>query len=166
MFDRDAVWQARAEPAAHDGKERELARGSQRDYNGAMSSAIEQFLDGATFAVVGASANRHKYGNKVLRCYQQDGRTAHPVHPTATEVEGAQAYASLKDLPESVHGVSIITPPEVTEAVVEEALALGIEHLWMQTGAESDAAIAAAEAGGISVIAGGPCLLVVLGFRE
>ena len=52
------------------------------------------------------------------------------------------------------------------EAVVEEALALGIEHYWMQPGAESDAAIAAIEAAGRNVIAHGPCLLVVLGYRE
>ena len=38
--------------------------------------------------------------------------------------------------------------------------------LWMQPGAESPAAIARAQALGMNVIAGGPCLLVVLGFRE
>ena len=62
--------------------------------------------------------------------------------------------------------MSIITPPPVTERVVEEAAAAGVEHLWMQPGAESDAAVARAEELGLSVIAGGPCLLVVLGYRE
>ena len=50
--------------------------------------------------------------------------------------------------------------------MVREAASLGIRHLWMQPGAESDEAIQAAESLGLEVIAGGPCLLVVLGYRE
>ena len=60
----------------------------------------------------------------------------------------------------------VITPPKVTEAVVEEAGRLGIKHLWMQPGAESDAAVSRARELGMNVISGGPCVLVVLGFRE
>jgi uncharacterized protein len=60
----------------------------------------------------------------------------------------------------------VITPPPVTEKVVEEAGRLGIRHVWMQPGAESEAAVRRARELGINVISGGPCLLVVLGFRE
>ena len=68
--------------------------------------------------------------------------------------------------PERVHGVSIITPPAITERIVDEAHAAGIPRLWMQPGAESDLAVARARAHGMSVIAGGPCVLVALGFRD
>jgi len=131
-----------------------------------LQSRIDAFLAGEPHAVVGASNDRSKYGNKVLRAYQQNNRPAFPVHPKETEVEGVPAYKDLASLPEPVHGVSIITPYPVTEKVVEQAGQLGIKHIWMQPGAESEKAIARAEELGISVIAGGPCLLVVLGYRE
>jgi len=50
--------------------------------------------------------------------------------------------------------------------VVREAHAAGVTHVWMQPGAESDEAIRTAEALGMNVIAGGPCVLVVMGYRE
>ena len=74
--------------------------------------------------------------------------------------------ASVLDLPEDVKSISVITPPAVTERVVEEAIRKGIEHVWMQPGAESGRAVAACEAAGINVIADGSCVLVVLGYRE
>ena len=61
---------------------------------------------------------------------------------------------------------SIITPPTVTERIVQDAIAAGVKHLWMQPGAESQNAVDRAREAGLNVIAGGPCLLVVLGFRE
>lgn len=131
-----------------------------------MSDATQRFLSESRFAVVGASSDRSKYGNKVLRCYLQNGRDAVPVHPREPVVEGVTACASLSAIPGGVGAVSVITPPAVTERVVEEAGKLGIRHIWMQPGAESDAAIARARALGMNVIAGGPCVLVVLGFSD
>ncbi len=81
-------------------------------------------------------------------------------------MEGLKAYPSLASLPVPVGAISVITPPAATEQVVREAAAAGVKHVWMQPGAESEAAIEAARALGLSVIAGGPCLLVVLGYRE
>jgi uncharacterized protein len=126
---------------------------------------IRAFLAGKRFAVVGASTDREKYGNKVLRVYQQNHLEAVPINPKADEVEGAKAYPDLKSVPGDVDGVSIITPPAVTEKVVAEALQRGIKNIWMQPGAESAAAIAAAEAAGANVIAGGPCILVSLRYH-
>ena len=131
-----------------------------------LHERIRQFLDGSPFAVVGVSRDRAKYGNKVLRCYLQNGRRAIPVHPVEKEIEGQAVFANLAAIPEPVHAVSIITPSSVTERLVEEAAKLGIQHVWMQPGAESAAAVERAEALGLSVISGGPCLLVLLGFRE
>ena len=127
---------------------------------------IRLFLDGEPFAVVGASTDREKYGNKVLRCYQQNQRRVIPINPNAPEVEGLNAFPDLAAAGEPIHALSIITPPAITEAVVDQAIEHAIGHIWMQPGAESAPAIARAEAAGLNVIHGGPCLLVVLGYHE
>jgi len=131
-----------------------------------LQDRIDAFLDGSPFAVVGASTNRAKYGNKVLRVYQQNRRTVYPVNPRAEQIEGLPAFADLASLPQTPHGISIITPPKITEQVMRDAAALGIKHAWMQPGAESPDAVKIGEDAGMSVIAGDACLLVVLGFRE
>ena len=127
---------------------------------------INVFLSGTSFAVVGASQDRSKYGNKVLRSYLQNDRKVYPVNPKVKEVEGLTTYPDLVSLPERVHGVSIVTPPAITGSVVEQAAQSQIQYLWMQPGAESAAAVERAEALGINVIAGGACILVVQGYHE
>ena len=133
----------------------------------AEATLIQEFLAAGPWAVVGASTDRTKYGNKVLRCYQQAGKApVYPVHPREREIEGLAAHASLAALPERPRAVSIITPSKITEAVVEECATLGIRHLWMQPGAESPRALERCRELGLAPLAGGPCLLVVLRFRE
>ena len=92
------------------------------------------------------------------------------MNPSATEIatgiKRQIAYPDLSSLPETPRGISIITPPRVTEMVIAEAVALGIPFAWMQPGAESTAAIELAEAGGMEVIADGSCFLVVSGYHE
>lgn len=127
---------------------------------------IARFLASPAFGVVGASPARHKYGNKVLRCYLQHGRRAIPVNPREDSVEGIECVDGVADLPPDVKSISVITPPAVTERVVEEAARRGIENVWMQPGAESDAAVATCRRAGINVIADGSCVLVVLGYRD
>ncbi len=137
------------------------------DLHMTIEQKIEAFFAaGPPFAVVGASTNRAKYGNKVLRCYLQNGHEAVAVNPRATEIEGVPCYSDVASLPDEVDCLSIITPPAVTETVVQQAIDTGIRHLWMQPGAESPAAIQSAEDAGLNVIADGSCLLVVLGYSE
>jgi predicted CoA-binding protein len=131
-----------------------------------IDAKITAFLAAPAFGVAGASKNRDKYGNKILRCYQMHGRPVVPVNPVEREIEGVVCVKSVSDLPAEVTSLSVITPPQITDKVVEQAIAKGIRHIWMQPGAQSAAAIAAAEAAGIEVIADGSCLLVVLGYRE
>lgn len=127
---------------------------------------IARFLSSPAFGVVGASSRRHKYGNKVLRCYQQNGRHAIAVNPREREIEGAACVASVLDLPDEVESISVITPPAVTERIVRDAIRRGIRNVWMQPGAESAGAVAECAAAGLNVIADGSCVLVVLGYRE
>lgn len=127
---------------------------------------IDTFLNASAFGVVGASSNPDKYGNKVLRCYLQNQYDVVPVNPVEKKIEGLACVASVSDLPKNVDSISIITPPQVTEKVVAEAVAGGIRNVWMQPGAESARAVAACEQAGINVIADGSCILVVLGYHE
>jgi predicted CoA-binding protein len=131
-----------------------------------VDDSIARFLASPAFGVVGASPARHKYGNKVLRCYLQHGRRAIPVNPREESVEGVDCVDGVADLPPEARSISIITPPAVTERVVEEAARRGIENVWMQPGAESDAAVETCRRAGINVIADGSCVLVVLGYRD
>lgn len=131
-----------------------------------LNSKIEKFLSAEHFAVAGASANRAKFGNMVLRALLQQKKQVVVIHPAAIEVEGTPTYKSLSEVGHPVESLSIITPPDVTERIVAEAVAKGIKSIWMQPGAESDVAIQMAESHGIEVIAGGPCLLVAVGFQH
>ena len=145
-----------------------LASSTTRSNNASMNEQqqIKAFLAGKRFVVVGASANREKYGNKVLRVYQQNKLDVVPVNPGGGEIEGLAAYTDLPSVPGAIDGVSIITPPAVTEKVVAQAVSLGIKHIWMQPGAENRQAIELAEQAGANVIAGGPCVLVALRYHE
>lgn len=127
------------------------------------AEAIREFLASDSFAVVGASEDPRKFGNRVFVAYLRHGRTAIPINPNAATVLGHPAYPDLRSLPHPVPAVSIITPPAVTERVVEDAIAAGARYVWMQPGAESPKAIARAREAGLTVIAGGACLLVEIG---
>jgi predicted CoA-binding protein len=127
---------------------------------------IDVFFDATAYGVVGASANRDKYGNKVLRCYLQNGYRVIPVNPKEKEIEGISCVASVEDLPDDVKSISVITPPAVTEQVVEMAARKGIENIWMQPGAQSPKAVELCRRNNINVIADGSCILVVLGYHE
>lgn len=127
---------------------------------------IDTFLSAEAFGVVGASSKPHKYGNKVLRCYQQNQRVVVPVNPVETSIEGLDCVASVDALPDHVDSISVITPPQVTEKIVDAAIAKGIRNIWMQPGAESPQAVEACEEAGVNVIADGSCVLVVLGYQE
>lgn len=131
-----------------------------------LDDQIDAFLAAPAIAVVGASDEKHKYGHKVYVCYQQNNRKAYPVNPNTKTVGGNTAYPDLNSLPEQVQSASIITPPAVTDRVVDDAIKAGVKNLWMQPGAESAEAVAKATKAGINVIYGGACVLVVLGYRE
>jgi uncharacterized protein len=127
---------------------------------------IDQFFVSSSFGVVGASSNPEKYGNKVLKCYVQNGYKAIPVNPKEKEIEGIRCVPSVLDLPDDVKSISVITPPLITEQVVEMAVTKGINNIWMQQGAENPAAVEKCIKNNINVIADGCCILVVLGYHE
>ena len=97
-------------------------------------------------AVVGASSDRRKFGNRAVRAFQQQGYTVVPINPHEAEVEGLKAYASVLDVPGPVDMASLYVPPEIGELVIEEIARKGIAEVWVNPGAESDALIARARA--------------------
>jgi len=131
-----------------------------------VQEQIDKFLKSKVFGVVGASTNRDKFGNKVLRCYQQHNLQVIPVNPKEPVIEGIPCVANVMDLPADVTSISVITPPHVTEEVVKIAIRKGIENIWIQPGAESSAAIALCRENNINVIADGSCFLVVIGYND
>ena len=112
-------------------------------------------------AVVGASSNRSKFGNRAVRAFQQQGYTVVPINPHETEVEGLKAYASVLDVPGTVDMASLYVPPEIGVQVIEEIARKGIAEVWLNPGAESDALIARARALQIQPIVA--CSIVAIG---
>lgn len=113
---------------------------------------ISDLVNRRVWAVVGASQDRSKFGNRIFLDLRDAGYRVYPVNPKGGELEGAKVYATLADLPEPPEVIDLVVPPAVTEQVVREAHALGLTRVWMQPGAESDAAIAYCQEHGLQVV--------------
>jgi len=128
-----------------------------------VSPQIQLFLSSTAYAVIGASPNPVKYGNRILNCYMSKDKLVYPVNPHHTVIENQPCLASINELPENVQSISIVTPPDVTEKLVDIAITKGISYIWLQPGAESKLAIEKCRKNNINIIANGPCILVELG---
>ena len=95
-------------------------------------------------AVIGASNNRHKFGNKAVRAFLLEGYVVVPIHPREAEIEGLTAYRSVVDVPGPIDMATFYVPPEIGEVVIEDVARKGIPEVWLNPGAESDALIAVA----------------------
>ncbi len=92
-----------------------------------------------TVAIIGASADRSKYGNKSVRAHLAQGYEVYPINPKGGEIEGLMAYASLADVPGGrLDRVSLYVPPAVGIKLLPEIAAKGCDELWLNPGSESD----------------------------
>jgi predicted CoA-binding protein len=106
-----------------------------------------------TVAILGASTDRSKFGNKSVRAHLAKGFTVYPINPKADEIEGLKAFASLADIPPGkLDRVSVYLPPAVGMKVLPEIAARGCDELWLNPGTESDELVADAERLGLNVI--------------
>ncbi len=121
---------------------------------------VNDWVERRTWAVVGASDNRAKFGNRIYRVLRERGYTVYPVNPTLATVEGDPAYPDIASLPDGVEVLDIVIPPQRVPPVLDQAKAAGITRIWLQPDAESPEVIAHAAALGLDVIAGGPCGMV------
>ena len=105
-----------------------------------------------TVAIIGASADRSKFGNKAVRAFQARGYRVYPVNPRATEVEGLPAYPSISAVPVRPDMVSVYLPPTMLLIVLPEIAAKGCDELWLNPGTESPEVLAETGRLGLNVI--------------
>lgn len=124
-----------------------------------LAEAARTFLAQPRIAVVGVSRQTHQPANCNFRKLRTAGHAVFPVNPQADTVEGETCYPTLAAIPGGVQAVLIFTPPAASEAVVREAAALGIRHVWLHRalggGSHSPAAERAARELGLTLIPGG-----------
>ena len=114
-----------------------------------------------TVAVIGASSNRQKFGNRAVRAYVREGYTVIPINPHEAEIEGITAYRSVLDVPGPIDMASFYVPPDIGEQVIEEVARKQIPEVWLNPGAESNALIARARTLSIRPIVA--CSIVAIG---
>jgi predicted CoA-binding protein len=107
---------------------------------------------GRVVAVIGASNDRRKFGNKAVRAFVRQGYDVKPVNPKSTMIEGLPAYASITEIPGPVDLVTVYVPPDVGERLLPEIASKRPAELWINPGAESDALLAKAATLGLQPI--------------
>lgn len=112
-------------------------------------------------AVIGASSDRRKFGNKALRAYQAEGYRVIPINPNEREVEGIPTYASVLDVPETIDVATVYVQPEVALRLLPELDRKGISEIWINPGADSDEVLIEARRRKLKVIAA--CSIIAIG---
>ena len=112
-------------------------------------------------AVIGASNDRGKFGNKALRAYAQRGYTVYPVNPNETSIEGYAAYKSITEIPVRPEVVTVYVRPQVLLRILPGIASKGCNELWLNPGTESPEVLAEAERLKINTIPA--CSIVGLG---
>ena len=107
---------------------------------------------GKTVAVIGASSDRHKFGNKAVRAFLSAGYTVLPINPHERSVEGLPAYASVLDVPGPIEMATVYVQPDVGERLLAEIQAKNIGEVWFNPGSESSTLMAEARRLGINAI--------------
>lgn len=112
-------------------------------------------------AVIGASQDRRKFGNKAVRAYLESGYTVFPINPKDATIEGQRAYPNLDAIDAPIDFVSLYVPPAIGLKLLPEIAAKQPRELWLNPGTESDDLIeAAADLHLRTVVA---CSIVALG---
>jgi predicted CoA-binding protein len=112
-------------------------------------------------AIIGASTDRQKFGNKAVRAFRQQGYTVYPINPFETEIEGLPVFKSIVDLPVRPQMISVYLPPPLLLKILSDIEAKGCDELWLNPGTESAEVLAAAERLGLTVIQA--CSIVAVG---
>lgn len=112
-------------------------------------------------AIIGASNDRQKFGNRALRAYAQQGYTVVPINPREAVVEGFTAYKSVLDVPGPIDMASFYVPPEIGMHVIEDVAHKQIPEVWLNPGADGEALEARARSLSISPIVA--CSIIAVG---
>lgn len=103
-------------------------------------------------AVIGASSDRRKFGNKALRAFEKQGYAVLAINPNEPEVEGHRTYASVLDVPGPIDVATLYVPPHIGVEVVEQIARKGIPEVWLNPGADGHAVVARARELGLNAI--------------
>ena len=103
-------------------------------------------------AVIGASNDRRKFGNRAVRAFKRQGYTVIPINPHESEVDGEKAYPSVLDVPGAIDMATVYVQPEPGLRVMEELARKGVGEVWLNPGADDDRVVARARALGLNVI--------------
>jgi len=112
-------------------------------------------------AVIGASADRHKFGNKALRAFRNRGYTVIPINPNESKVEGEPAFRSVLDYPGTIDEATVYVPPDVGLKVMDELARKGIKKVWLNPGADDRSVAARAKALGLEPVS--RCSILAIG---
>ena len=116
-----------------------------------------------TIAIIGASADRAKYGNKAVRAFVQGGWTVYPVHPAAADVEGLKCYTSVSDIPGPIDRISMYVPPNIGRKMLVEIAVKTPREFFLNPGSEDPDLLREAERLGLNPIIA--CSVVNIGLR-
>ena len=112
-----------------------------------------------SIAILGASADRSKFGNKAVRAFHSVGYTVYPVNPKGGTIEGHRVFTSLRVVPESnLDMISVYLPPHLGLQALDEIAMKRVSEVWFNPGAESDEILERARELGLNAIAA--CSLV------
>src|SRR5687768_6019072 len=114
-----------------------------------------------TVAVIGASSNRFKYGNKAVRAFLRQGFTVFAINPNEKQVEGLATYASVLDVPGPIDMATVYVPGDVGVRVMEDIAKKGIPEVWLNPGADDEDVVKRARALGVNVIQA--CSIMAIG---
>ena len=112
-------------------------------------------------AVIGASPNRRKFGNKAVRAHLKRGWTVYPIHPTEPEIEGLPSHRSVADVHEPLDRVALYVPPEVGQRLIEEIKAAAPKELFFNPGTHTPALLELARRAGLETRVG--CAIIEIG---
>jgi predicted CoA-binding protein len=105
-----------------------------------------------TVAIIGASNNRTKFGNKAVRAFLLKGYKVYPVNPHEARIEGLPVFKSIGEVPERPEMISVYLGPDVLSKVLPEIAAKGCDELWLNPGTESLEVLEQAKRLGLNVI--------------
>ena len=114
-----------------------------------------------TVAVIGASSDRSKFGNKALRAFRNQGYTVIPINPSEQEVEGERVYKSVLEYEGGIDEATFYVNPRVGEKVLDEVAEKGIAKVWLNPGADGPNVVARAKALGLNAIRA--CSIIAIG---
>ena len=100
---------------------------------------LEKLKDeNATIALIGASNDKQKYGNKIYRDLRNKGYNVTPINPKEETIEGDRAYNTIEEMPKLPDIANFVVPPPIAIKIAQNISKLGVKHLWFQPGSESN----------------------------